>query len=101
MKQRYAAKRDIAEPAIVQALEAAGVQVWPLDFPVDLAVRRQNWPPGMVQLLEVKTPRNKAGAPRLRKKQRTQANFIASTGTPIVTTPIQALRAIGATSETS
>jgi len=89
---RYAKKRDAAEPAIVEALERAGFDVWQQDMP-DLLVRRQSWPPGMVQLLEVKT-----GTAKIRKEQEVQRNFIESTKTPIVRTPIEALKAVGAIS---
>jgi hypothetical protein len=89
---RYAVRRDKAEPAIIQALEQVGAEVWPLDQPVDLLVRfRQQW-----HLLEVKTPRGKKGVARIDKRQEAQINFIESTRTPIVKTPIEALRAIGA-----
>lgn len=83
---RRAAKRDTAEPPIVDALERVGAEVWPLDYPVDLLVRfRSSW-----YLLEVKTGRSK-----VRKNQQAQRNFIESTGTPIVRTPMEALKAIG------
>lgn len=89
---RYAVRRDKAEPAIVQALEQVGAEVWPLDQPVDLLVRfRKQW-----HLLEVKTPQGKAGNARQDKRQQVQINFLQSTGTPIVKTPAEALRAIGA-----
>jgi hypothetical protein len=90
---KYGAKRDTSESDIITALERAGAEVWPLDYPVDLLVRfRQNW-----HLLEVKTPYGKR-APKARtdKRQEAQMNFIATTGTPIVTTPLEALRAVGA-----
>jgi hypothetical protein len=89
---RYAVRRDKAEPAIIQALEQVGAEVWPLDQPVDLLVRfRQQW-----HLLEVKTPRGKKGVARIDKRQEAQINFLESTGTPVVKTPIEALKAIGA-----
>lgn len=37
---RRAAKRDLTEPAIVAALEAAGAKVWRLSQPLDLLVGR-------------------------------------------------------------
>lgn len=89
---RYAVRRDKAEPPIIQALEQAGAEVWPLDTPCDLLVRfRQQW-----HLLEVKTPRGKNGATPRDKRQQAQINFLQSTGTPTVKTPVEALRAIGA-----
>ena len=89
---RYAKKRDISEPPIIEALERIGAEVWPLDYPCDLLVRfRQQW-----HLLEVKTPYGKAGKARKDKRQEAQINFIEMTGTPIVTTPMEALKAVGA-----
>lgn len=94
---RYAKKRDAAEPAIIQALEAAKFEVWVLDQPSDLAVRHTSWPGGLVQLLEVKTAHGKRQPkPREDKRQAKQRTFLASSGTPIVTTPMEALRALGA-----
>lgn len=89
---RYAVRRDHAEPAIIQALEQVGAEVWPLDQPVDLLVRFR----GLWHLLEVKTPRGKAGTAKQDRRQRTQIHFLQSTGTPIVKTPVEALKAIGA-----
>lgn len=98
---RRAKKRDLAEPGIVQALEAAGFEVWRIDL-CDLIVRRRSWPGGLVQLIEVKTPYGKkAPKPRLDKRQQAQANFLSSTATPVVTTPLEALKAIGAIADSS
>ena len=94
--KRWNTKRDSAEPPIIDALERVGFEVWPMDFPCDLAVRKSNWPPGMFQFLEVKTGRGKKGTVSKDRRQAKQQAFIASTGTPIVRTPIEALRAIGA-----
>lgn len=92
--KRWAARKDTAQPGIIEALERVGAEVWPLDYPVDLLVRfRQQW-----HLLEVKTPYGKAGKARRDKRQEAQINFIEATHTPIVTTPIEALKAIGAMS---
>jgi hypothetical protein len=89
---RYNGKRDKSEADIIEALEKVGAEVWPLDYPVDLLIRfRQKW-----HLLEVKTPYGKAGKARKDKRQEAQINFIETTGTPIVTTPMEALRAVGA-----
>ena len=93
---RFAKRRDKSEPPIIQALEAAGFEVWPLDKPCDLAVRKQGWPPGIVQLLECKTPRSKKGTIAKDKRRAAQVNFLATTGTPIVRTPLEALKAVGA-----
>lgn len=91
---RYAKKRDSAEPPIIDALERAGFDVWQRDEP-DLFVRKSSWPPGMVQLLEVKTGRGKKLTISADKRQEAQRNFLASTGTPIVRTPVEALQALG------
>lgn len=89
---RYAKKRDTSESDIITALERVGAEVWPLDYPVDLLVRfRQQW-----HLLEVKTPYGKTGKARRDKRQQAQINFLETTRTPVITTPMEALRAIGA-----
>lgn len=89
---RYATRRDTAEPPIIEALERAGAEVWPLDGPCDLLVRfRKVW-----HLLEVKTGRGKKSTVSKDRRQAKQQAFIESTGTPIVRTPMEALQAIGA-----
>jgi len=89
---RYATKRDRSEPEIIAALENAGAEVWPLDYPVDLLVRfRGNW-----YLIECKTPYGKLKPKaRVDKRQAAQLAFIETTRTPVVTTPTEALRALG------
>lgn len=94
--KRWNAKRDQAEAPIIEALEKAGIEVWPLDYPCDLAVRRASWPPGMFQFLEVKTGRGKNLAIAKDKRQEAQINFLQTTKTPIVRTPFEALKALGA-----
>ena len=90
--KRYATKRDASEAPIVEALRAVGALVYRLDEPCDLLVRfRGRW-----HTLEVKTPYGKAGRERLDKRQETQQNFLRLTGTPIVKSPLDALRAVGA-----
>jgi hypothetical protein len=85
---RRAAKRDLAEPAIVKALRAVGAFVYLHDKPVDLSVcYRGKW-----LWLEVKTP----GLGDHAKERKAQREFIALHNIPIVTTPTEALRAIGA-----
>jgi hypothetical protein len=87
---RYAKKRDTSEPEIVQALEKAGYHVW-RELPVDLLV----WRPDMgFALLENKTP-TKTGKRRKRTDQKAQDEFVKLTGTPVVLTPEDALRALG------
>lgn len=90
--KRWATKRDSVEPAIIQALEQIGAEVWALDYPVDLLVRFQ----GRWHLLECKTGHGKAQKVARDKRQQAQWNFIESTGTPVVRTPVEAIRAIGA-----
>lgn len=87
---RRAAKRDLAEPPIIQALEQCGFEVWPLNQPCDLICRRSDWPAGLFQALEVKT-----GKRGVRASQTGQQKFLEATKTPIVRTPIEALRAVG------
>lgn len=100
---RRAARRDLAEPPIIDALERVGAEVWPLSYPVDVLTRYRNPCPHCVarrpklwHLLEVKTGKGKKLTVTQDKRQRAQQNFIATTGTPICRTPIEALKAIGA-----
>jgi len=86
---RYATKRDAAEPQIIEAITTAGWHCWQLDYPVDLLL----WKEGRgFLLIEVKT-----GKSKIRKEQVNQRNFVETTGTPLVRTPEEALKAIGAT----
>lgn len=90
---RRAAKRDANEPAIVQALEAAGAKVWRLSLPLDLLVGVH----GRFYVLEVKLE----GERTPRKDRATQTETIAECqrkGLPVyvVRTPEEALQAIGA-----
>jgi len=89
--KRLAARRDIAEPEIVQALLRAGFAVW-RELPVDLLVWR---PDKGFHLLEIKTP-TKTGKRRKRKDQQAQDDFIALTSTSVVLTAEDALQALGA-----
>lgn len=84
---RYNPKRDAAEQAIVDALEKVGVHVWRLDTPADLLC----WRLGKFYVLEVKDPRA-----RKDKRQVDQIEFLELTRAPVVRTPEQALRAVGA-----
>ena len=87
MRPPWAGKRrDDTEPDIIEALEGIGAEVERLDRPVDLLVRYQ----GRVHLLEVE------GITRGRKRQAQQLEFIARWEVPIVRSPAQAMRAIGA-----
>ena len=90
---RRAAKRDLTEPAIVAALEAAGAHVWRLSLPLDLLVGLH----GRFVLLEVK----REGEKKPRKDRAAQTATIADCqrkGLPVyvVRTPEEALQAIGA-----
>lgn len=89
---RHAVKRDEAELPIVQALQAVGALVERLDLPSDLLVKYQ----GRLFLLEVKTPHTKAGRERARKDQQGQQERLRLWSIPIVRTPLEALRCIGA-----
>jgi len=83
---RRAAKRDIAEPAIVKALEQVGAKVY-RSLPIDLLVHFR----GRFFCLEVKTP----GEPKHSSKRCLgQDQFIAETLTPIVKTASEAIEAI-------
>jgi hypothetical protein len=91
----YAKKRDASEPAIVEALEAAGCMVWK-HLPADLLVRVPSDKPGVFRVLECKTPQGKRNPSlRLDKRQTEQAEFVAQTGTPYVTSDVEALQALG------
>lgn len=89
----YAKARDKSEKAIVEWLRAHGATVWRLHEPVDLLVHyRDRW-----HVLECKTPglvNNMMGpnGKMLKQKRLCELHHI-----PIVTTPEEALRAIGAT----
>lgn len=84
---RYAAKVDKSQPGIVKALEKAGAQVWVIGWPCDLLVRRGR----LWFTMECKTPGAKP-----RKDQEKQQEFLRDTQTPVVHTPEEALRVVGA-----
>lgn len=82
---RHAAKRDLNEPAIVQALEKVGCQVLRLDA-VDLLILRSD---GALTLLEIKTPASR------RRLTATQRRLLAGRWPiHIVTTIPEALDAV-------
>src|SRR6187399_2768953 len=85
-------KRDKSEPAIVEALQDAGYDVF-RQMRVDLAIRKSYWEPGVVLLLECKTPANKRNGVRIDKRQKAQIEFLKKTGVPRVTTPAMAVEA--------
>lgn len=96
---RYAKRRDVAEPAIIQALEQAHYEVLVLDKPGDLAVRRNSWVGGLFMCLEVKSARKRSGT-HVNRSHKAQAiaqeQKLAAYGIPVVTNPLEALRAVGA-----
>lgn len=96
---RRAAKVDTAQQEIVDVLRKAGYFVIHLRRPVDLLVGKTWWNEDPSQtftrwrLLEVKTP-TKSGKRRHRADQEDQDAFIAETGTPVVMSLKEALRAL-------
>jgi len=89
--KRWATRKDAVQKDIIAALESAHVEVWVIEEPVDLLTHyRGRWMP-----LECKTPQ-KNGKPRKRNDQQEQTQTIERTRIPIVTTPIEALKAVGA-----
>lgn len=94
--RRYDAKRDKAEPKIVEALENAGWAVY-RELPVDLlALKRVDADHVLVRLLEAKTPQGKRNPKaRVRKEQVAQNEFCERWSIPKPTTPIEALLAVG------
>jgi len=96
MSRRYAvrpSRRDNAEAAIVDALERAGWEVW-RELPCDLLVYK---PSKGFRTLETKSNKRADGTVVLRKEQTKQAGFCLRTNTAYVTTPEEALRALGET----
>ncbi len=84
---RRAARRDGNEPGIIQALERVGARVEQMSLPCDLAVtfRAQHY------LIEVDNPESK-----YRKRKQKQLDTFAKMRIPLVRTPDDALRVIGA-----
>lgn len=91
---RWAKKRDACEPAIIVAVENAGWRTWQLDRPCDLLCFK---PAKGFRTLECKTGRGKKLTVVKDKRQKEQTDFLILTGTPIVRTPEEALRALGET----
>lgn len=88
-------KRDKSEPAIVEALEAAGYDVYRQQRS-DLMVRKSYWEPGTFLVMECKTGQGKKGRIAVDKRQKAQIAFLKQTGVPRVTTPAMALEAVRA-----
>ncbi len=96
-RHRYAAKIDNTQPGIVKDLEAIGIEVWDIRYPVDLLLRfwcnRHHdycWQP-----LEIKTPygvRNPKA--RVDRRQTAQNEFLRETNTPTATSFDEALAEI-------
>lgn len=89
---RFAKKRDACEPAIIVAINDAGWFTWQLDRPCDLLCFK---PAKGFRTLECKTGRGKRLTVIKDKRQKEQTDFLIQTGTPIVRTPEEALRALG------
>lgn len=82
---------DKSQAAIIEAAQKAGWEVF-RDPPCDLFCFKN----GTWKLIESKNPMSKSnGAPRLDPRQVAQAEFCARTNTPYVTTPEEALKALG------
>jgi len=89
--KRWSTRKDSVQNDIVAALETAGCEVWVIEKPVDLlTLFRGRWIP-----LECKTPQ-KNGKARKRTDQEEQTEVIERARIPVVTTPMEALRAVGA-----
>ena len=84
---RRAARRDLAEAAIVEALLSVGCQVEKLQRPVDLLCHFRH----RYYLMEVKTPTSHTDP-----RQKAQRAFCQLWEVPIVRTPEDALTVIGA-----
>lgn len=89
--KRWATRKDATQRVIVEALEAVHCEVWIIERPCDLlTLFRGRWLP-----LECKTPQSN-GRVRKRSDQAEQTETLERTRIPVVTTPMEALRAIGA-----
>jgi hypothetical protein len=87
---------DSTQESIVEGLRAAGVSVWVIGQPCDLLCHHR----GSWAVLECKPAaepgiRVKLKAPRKRKDQIEQDEFIARYHVPVVRTTIEALEALG------
>lgn len=93
--RRHDAKRDQAEPAIVEALEQAGWEVH-RELPVDLLCLKREGDHVRVKLLEAKTPRGKKKPKAvLDKRQVKQNEFCERWEVEKPTNPLEALLAVG------
>lgn len=102
----YAKKRDLSEPAIVEALEARGFEIHK-SLPVDLlalkwvtfeqlqrATERRNGRFRLVTLVECKTPKKSGKAPK-RNDQQEQSEFCDRWSVVKATRPMDALLMVG------
>lgn len=97
MSHRYAqvTNRDKSEPAIVDALEKAGWEIWK-KLPTDLLALKRIRGELVIKLVECKTLQGKKNPKaRIRKEQSTQNEFLARHQIPRTCTPIEALKAVG------
>lgn len=93
--RRFDAKRDKAEPAIVEALESAGWEVH-RELPVDLIALKIKDGNVQVKLLEAKTARGKRNPKAVLDKRQVKQNaFVEKWRIAKPTTPIEALLAVG------
>jgi hypothetical protein len=93
---RRAAKSDIARAEIVEGLRAHGVCVWDVRRPADILCWHSRFGPGAFRVLEIKTAYGKRNPkPRIDKRQKAQNDFLALTGTPVVTDLQSALVSLG------
>lgn len=89
---KFAKKKDAAQDDVVKKLREAGWKVYIIGYPVDLLCFKN----GQMKLLEVKTPYGKKKpAAKVDKRQIEQNEFLQFTQTPVVTTPMEALLALG------
>ncbi len=92
MSPRYIVHQvDSTQKAIIEALEAAGWEVF-TRMPCDMFCYKN----GVWKALEAKPPKNKRNEPRLDKRQARQSAILARTATRVCVTPESALRAVGA-----
>lgn len=89
---RYARRKDKSQDAIVAAVRNAGWRVWIIGWPCDLLCFKKG---RGLRTLECKTGQGKSGRARVRSDQEAQNAFCELTETPRVTTPYEALLALG------
>lgn len=82
---RRAAKVDTVQQEIVRDLQKLGWDVVKLKLPVDLAIRKRNWPGGLFMMAEVKTPTKSGKKPAPRGDRKAQTAFIAQHAIPVLT----------------